>query len=56
MSHKRKTEDIKLRKVALFLKSLSSKWRVSTKSHNGFHLLERTLVVAANLVGTKERM
>jgi hypothetical protein len=38
MSRKRKAEDIKSRKVAFVSMSLSSKWRISTESHNGFHL------------------
>ncbi|KAK2386376.1 hypothetical protein QL285_060283 [Trifolium repens] len=39
MSRKRKTNDIKSRKVTfVILMSLSSKWRVSTESHSEFHL------------------
>jgi hypothetical protein len=38
------------------LKVLRSKSKARTESHTSFHLLERTLVVAANLVGWNERI
>jgi hypothetical protein len=56
MSRKRKTDEIKWRKEMKSLNSVSSKWRVGKKSHSGFHLLERMVVDAADLVGRKERM
>lgn len=56
ISRKNMVECIIWRKESESLKVSSSKSRVRTKSHTGFHLFERTLVVAACLVGRKERM
>ncbi|MCI31925.1 hypothetical protein A2U01_0053137 [Trifolium medium] len=56
MSRKRKTVETKLRKELKSLNGVSSKLSVGTESHSGFHLFERMVVVAADLVGRKERM
>ena len=56
MSRERKTKDTKRRKESKFGKVSSSKWRVGTESHNGFHLFERMLVAAESLVGRDESM
>jgi hypothetical protein len=56
LSRKVIVEFTKLRKLLKFLNVSSSKSRARTESHTGFHLFERMLVVAACLVGRKERM
>ncbi|PNY12298.1 hypothetical protein L195_g008925 [Trifolium pratense] len=56
MSLERKTDETKWRKEMKSLNGVSSKLRVGTESHSGFHLFERMVVVAANLVGRNERM
>ncbi|CAJ2670174.1 unnamed protein product [Trifolium pratense] len=56
MSLARKTVDTEWRKEMKSSDHVSSKLRVGTESHSGFHLFERVEVIAANLVGRKERM
>jgi hypothetical protein len=56
MSRERKTDETKWRKEMKSLNGLSSKLRVGIESHSGFHLFERMVVDAADLVGRKERM
>jgi hypothetical protein len=56
MSRERKTNDTNLEKAVYVWKVSLSKSRVVTLSQSGFHLLERMLVVAADLAGRKERM
>jgi hypothetical protein len=56
ISRKRKTVETKWRKEMESLNAVSSKWRVRTESHSVFQLLERMVVVAANLVWGNERM